>query len=352
MTKRARAAVGIALSCIVLGAIPGLIEVVFQGIGARAFAQWALQGSIYALCIGIPCWAIIPRVTCALQSRAFRVRIAALIAMLGFFSFAGCFAASLILLALHVVDAARFAGDFGFSLRISILITFATGSIATVIATLQSRLSAAKEELHQRQIAEERERKIAAEARFASLESRVHPHFLFNTLNSIAALVREDPVQAERTIEHLAALLRFSLDSEVAGVVKLREELRIVGDYLEIEKIRFGDRLRYRIESDANSEAQTVPALSVQTLVENSVKYAVGARREGAEIVVRATVREGRLRIEVSDDGPGFEPATSVKPGHGLDLVQRRLAALFGASASLEMTARDGHTLIAISFAA
>ena len=248
MKKRVRAAVGIALSCLVLGAIPGLIEVVFQGIGARAFAQRTLEGTIYALCIGIPCWAIIPRVTCALESRALWMRIAALVAMLGFFSFAGCFAASLILLALHVVDAARFAEDFGLSLRISILITFATGAIATAIGTLQSRLSEAKEELHRRQIAEERERKIAAEARFASLESRVHPHFLFNTLNSIAALVREDPAQAERTIERLAALLRFSLDSEVAGVVTLREELRIVRDYLEIEKVRFGDRLRYRID--------------------------------------------------------------------------------------------------------
>jgi sensor histidine kinase YesM len=336
---------------VALGAIPGLIKVVFQGIGAREFAQWTLHGTIYALCIGVPCRAVIPRVVHALEGRALWMRIAILVALLGCFAIAGSLAASLILLAIHVINRAGFARELRLSLRISALITFATGLIAAAICTLQSRLSKAKEELHQRQIAEERERKIAAEARFASLESRVHPHFLFNTLNSISQLVREDPAQAERTIERLAALLRFSLDSEVTGVVTLSEELGIVRAYLEIEKVRFGDRLRYGIEIEPQAEEQTVPALSIQTLVENSVKYAVGARREGAEISVRAFVRDGQLRIEVSDDGPGFDPSTSVKPGHGLDLVQRRLAALFGSSASLEMTVRDGRTLVVISIA-
>jgi LytS/YehU family sensor histidine kinase len=222
---------------------------------------------------------------------------------------------------------------------------YARGAKARYPAMLES----VKEQLHVRQIAEERERKIAAEARFASLESRVHPHFLFNTLNSISALVREDPAEAERMIERLSTLLRYSLDSEVAGVVALREELRIVRDYLEIEKVRFGDRLRYRIDADPAAELQQVPALSVQTLVENSVKYAVGAMQQGAEIVVLARFQNGRLRVEVSDDGPGFEPASSMKPGHGLDLLRQRLISLFGSSASLEMTARDGRTMVLIS---
>ena len=116
--------------------------------------------------------------------------------------------------------------------------------------------------------------------------------------------------------------------------------------------MRFGDRLRYRIQVDEAAESQQVPALSVQTLVENSVKYAVGALHEGAEIIISARLMNGRLRVEVSDDGPGFEPASSMKPGHGLDLLERRLASLFGSSASLEMIARDGHTLIAMSLLA
>jgi len=350
--KLAKTAGWIVLSSIAVGTIPGLIEVVFQNIGLREFGMWTLHGSIYSFCIGIPCWTLRPRVACALENRPAWMRIAMLVALLGSLAMAGSLAASLILVAIHQIDAAQFAAEFWFSLRIAFLMTFATGLILTIIATLQSRLSEARDELHRRQIAEERDRKIAAETRLASLESRVHPHFLFNTLNSIAALVRENPAQAERTIERLAALLRFSLDREIAGVVKVSEELRIVRDYMEIEKVRFGDRLRYRIEAEHPAEEQTVPALSIQTLAENSVKYAVGARREGAEIVIRAHLREGRLRIEVSDDGPGFEPSASFKPGHGLDLVRRRLAALFGSSASLEMSAHGGRMLVAISVAA
>ena len=229
------------------------------------------------------------------------------------------------------------------------MITFTVGILTLVIFTLQERLALTRRELHAREISEERERKTAAEARFASLESRVRPHFLFNTLNSISALIREDPSQAERMIERLSTLLRFSLDSELAGLVPLRQELTVVRDYLEIEKVRFGARLAYRIEADENAREQMVPALSVQTLVENSVKYAVGTKREGAEIVVSASVREGRLQIEVEDNGPGFGPPLSLKPGHGLDLLQRRLSSLFGSAASLEVSARDGRTMVTIS---
>jgi len=105
-------------------------------------------------------------------------------------------------------------------------------------------------------------------------------------------------------IERLSALLRYSLDSDVAGLVPLREELRVVGEYLGIEQVRFGLRLRYRIEAAEGAGERMVPALSVQTLVENSVKYAVGASRHGAEIVISAALQDGVLRVTVSDDGP------------------------------------------------
>ncbi len=339
----------IVISCIGMGAIPALLQAIFGSIDLRSFALSAFVGSIYALSIAIPCWAVIPYVLCRLDDRSLQVRLAAILPLLAVFTVTGALVTNFIALGLHIIDRASFAANFWMGLRISLLLTVIFTLANWGISTLQERLAQANAELHTRQIAEERERKIAAEARFASLESRVHPHFLFNTLNSISALVREDPAQAERTIERLATLLRFSLDSERDGVVTLREELRVVRDYLEIEKVRFGDRLRYRIEVDDAAESQQVPALSVQTLVENSVKYAVGALREGAEISISARLSNGRLRIEVADDGPGFEPAASLKPGHGLDLLERRLASLFGSSALLEMTARDGHTLIAMS---
>jgi two-component system, LytTR family, sensor histidine kinase AlgZ len=327
-----------------LGAIPGFIQLLFTGMSLRTFGVSVLHGAVYASCIGIPCWLALPGVLCRLEKLPLPLRVIGVIGVFGVFGVVGCLVANLLLMS----SGAGYLDSLG----VCLLITYTFGALSLIIQTLSSRLTSAKEELHTRQIAEERERKIAAEARFASLESRVHPHFLFNTLNSISALVQEDPAEAERMIERLSALLRFSLDSELAGVVALREELQIVRDYLEIQKVRFGQRLRFRIEVDPAAESQQVPALSVQTLVENSVKYAVGVRSEGAEIVVNARVQDGQLRVEVSDDGPGFEPVTSLKPGHGLDLLQRRLTTLFGSTASLEMTARDGWTRIAISLAA
>jgi len=272
-----------------------------------------------------------------------------MIGILGTFGVLGCIAANLILVALRVMPAGELGVTILASMKVCLLITFTGGLLTTTILTLQGNVARMKEELHARTLAEEVQRKIAAEARFASLESRVHPHFLFNTLNSISALVREDPAEAERMIERLAALLRFSLDSQHDGVVPLREELRVVKDYLEIEKVRFGARLRYRIEASEAAEARMVPALSVQTLVENSVKFAVGTKREGTEIVVSAEIEGGRLRVAVRDDGPGFDPAAKRKAGHGLDLLERRLKSLFGDSTAFEMDGTEGRAVVAFS---
>ena len=117
----------------------------------------------------------------------------------------------------------------------------------------------------------------------------MQPHFLFNTLNSIAALVHDDPAGAERMTGQLASLLRSSLDSTATPLVPLDDELRVVRAYLDIERVRFGDRLRYSVDAAATAPAPAlVPRMALQTLVENSVKYAVSPRREGASIAVRA----------------------------------------------------------------
>src|SRR5205814_9509341 len=127
-------------------------------------------------------------------------------------------------------------------------------------------------------------------AQLTSLESRVQPHFLFNTLNSISALIREDPRAAERMVERLAALLRDSLEMNRTRLVPLSRELRIVQDYLEIEKTRYGDRLRYSIDVAADLDDPEVPPFCLQPLVENRVKHVVSHRRVGAERMVSADV--------------------------------------------------------------
>ena len=188
-------------------------------------------------------------------------------------------------------------------------------------------------------------RRLAAEAQLASLESRVNPHFLFNTLNSIAALTHSNPSGAEQMTNQLASLMRSSLDS-ASPLVPLGEEIDLVRTYLAIERVRFGDRLRYTIDVDENVPT-LVPRLSLQTLVENSVKYAVSTRRNGASISIAGVAQDGFTRIEVEDDGPGFDPRTP-SDGRGLALLRARLVMSFGSAARLDVQSRPGCTRVAI----
>lgn len=327
-----------------LGLIPAALAVLFSPVNWASLRETALVGMLFSNLIGIPCWLLVPRMLNRMRGASLLKRSGATVLVLAACSIVGCAVANLILLACGVVSPGQFARAMSWNLRICMLITLTYGLLTTIISTLEYQL-------REKQASEERAQKIAVEARFASLESRVHPHFLFNTLNSISALVREDPAQAERMIERLSALLRFSLDSELAALVPLSEELRVVRDYLEIEQVRFGDRLRFAIEAAHGTASRQVPPLSVQTLVENSVKYAVGTQREGAEIRIRAWMEGTELKIEVSDDGPGFDAAVSRKPGHGLDLLERRLSALFGPGGKLTTAAGNGRMRVEISVA-
>src|SRR5260370_15757962 len=132
---------------------------------------------------------------------------------------------------------------------------------------MRSRLEETTLQLRTKELERERALKRATEAQLASLESRIHPHFLFNTLNSISSLIPEDPARAEKLLEQMAALLRFSLDASQSGLVPLSRELKIVTDYLEIERARCGDRLRYHFDVAANAGDAKVPPFACPTLV-------------------------------------------------------------------------------------
>lgn len=190
--------------------------------------------------------------------------------------------------------------------------------------------------LRQKEIDEANAKTLATEAQLASLESRIHPHFLFNTLNSIAALIRENPHEAEKMVEKLAALLRYSLDSNAGSLVSLEKELEITRKYLEIEKARFGDRLSYKIETGDEFKKLKVPMLSLQTLVENSIKHVASKSSKQTEISVSAKYDGANFQIEVNDNGAGFS-AAELKEGHGLDNLQKRLKNIFGENADLEI---------------
>ena len=220
------------------------------------------------------------------------------------------------------------------SLRLAALLTIAAGLTIGIYSTLRERLEETTLQLRTKELERERALKLATEAQLASLESRIHPHFLFNTLNSISSLIPEDPARAERLVEQMAALLRFSLDANQSGLVPLASELKIVGDYLEIERARFGERLRYQIDVPADLNDSRIPPLSLQTLVENSVKYAIAPQRAGGEIRITGARSNGDFRVEVSD--PARRSSWNRRlPGTGSTISKDRLSTLFGDRAAL-----------------
>jgi two-component system sensor histidine kinase AlgZ len=241
-----------------------------------------------------------------------------------------------LLTAAGVFRAGAYAAQLADALRVALPLGGGIGLAVYAYESSRSELARARAEVAQKALAEERALALAREAQLASLAARVRPHFLFNTLNTVAHLVREDPALAEKTVEGLGALLRFSLDAHERDLVPLGLELEMTAHYLSIQRARFGRRLRYELDVPPALEGALVPPLSAQTLVENSVKYAAAARREGSGVRVIAREEGGSLRVEVSDDGPGVCEG-DLKPGHGLDLLRSRLAALFGPGARLEL---------------
>ena len=128
----------------------------------------------------------------------------------------------------------------------------------------------------------------------------------------------------------------FLRDSQQAPVVRLRDELRLVNDYLEIERTRFGSRLRFQIDAPPELTSAEVPAYALQTLIENSMKHAIATRREGGFIAVRIAREGDSLVVEVRDDGPGFS-RDALRAGHGLEMLEQRLEALYGSMAAIEI---------------
>ena len=312
---------------------------------AEAFAVALLFSSVIAPMLAV----VMPRVAGAVRGRfAFPIDWMVLVATMVGLATAGSFLAILILASIGYLEGAGIIATWmAGSLKVSILITLTFGIFTTVLESMRSRLNEATVALRTKERDEAEARRLTAEAQLASIESRVQPHFLFNTLNSIAALVHDDPAGAERMTGQLAALLRSALDSTATPLVTLDDELRVVRAYLDIERVRFGDRLRYSVALGEGTAQQLVPRMALQTLVENSVKYAVSPRPRGGSIVVRASSDNGRVRVSVEDDGPGFDAAHRLA-GHGLDLLTGRLAMLYGDRASLGVDSHPGSTTVTI----
>ena len=178
----------------------------------------------------------------------------------------------------------------------------------------------------------EEQQRLLMQARLDALTSQINPHFLFNTLNSVASLIRIDQETARQLVFKLSTILRRLLRKQEAFTA-LREELSFIDDYLSIEVLRFGDKLRIVKEIDPQTLDVLVPSMLLQPIVENSIKHGLSPKIDGGKIWLRSAIRGGRLQLELEDDGVGIKPDAMpdiFQRGIGVSNVYERLRVLFG----------------------
>jgi LytS/YehU family sensor histidine kinase len=184
-------------------------------------------------------------------------------------------------------------------------------------------------------------------ARLAALQSQLNPHFLFNSLNTIAVLTRDgDSVAATRVIEQLSEVLRSTLGRAETNEVSLDDELELVRQYLAVEQARFSDRLRPEFNIDPALLSAVVPNFALQHLVENAIRHGIARRIDSGRVVISARRDGDTLELAVEDDGAGLGAPGNGK-GHGLENTRERLRTLYGDRASLDVTAAPGQGTIA-----
>jgi LytS/YehU family sensor histidine kinase len=169
---------------------------------------------------------------------------------------------------------------------------------------------------------------------------QLDPHFLFNTLNGIMALIQENPQAAQRTVARLSEFLRLTLENSGVQEVPMQKELEFLDRYLQIEQLRFGDRLTVQQDVDPATLGGLVPSLILQPLVENAIKHGVAERRGPATILIQAARDDGRLVIHVRDNGGGI-PSTP-QEGIGLTNTRQRLQRLYGDEHVFELSSLEG----------
>jgi two-component system LytT family sensor kinase len=186
------------------------------------------------------------------------------------------------------------------------------------------------------------------EARLEALSRQINPHFLFNTLNSVAALIRQEPEQARQVVYKLSKILRRLLRQQ-ENLTPLRDELSFIDDYLAIEMVRFGDKLRFVKEIDPETRDMLVPSMLLQPIVENSIRHGLSSKVDGGVIHVRSSVNEGRLRVQIEDNGVGIPEgklARLFEQGIGVSNVNERLKVLFGDDYKMWIDSRLGEGTI------
>ena len=218
---------------------------------------------------------------------------------------------------------------------LGIMISFIVQAVMFLIDGMELRAREGK-------LREELAKGDALQARLDALQARTHPHFLFNSLNVIAELIAVDADRAEQAIETLSDLMRYAIQSTRERMVPLTAEFEAVENYLSLERLRYGDRLRVQIEIEPDVRQLAIPPLCLQPIAENAVLHGIATREEGGELKIRAERSDDALMLSVEDDGSG--PGTSSHTGTGTAMVdlRARLELLYGDRGKLVAGERVG----------
>jgi len=280
--------------------------------------------------------------TCAvvLQPRLRRFAPALRLAIVGLALLSGSAGGSVAVLTFYPLFVLRDPRQAIAVVAINGILALIVGGVAYGYEGMRLRLQDSLRELREVRLVESRLREEAARAQLAALQARINPHFFFNTLNTIASLLEEDPDKAQQVVQALAGLFRYTLKAADAGPVALAEELSFIREYVAIEQARFGERLRVSWQIGANASALLVPGLILQPLVENAVGHGIAPLARGGRLSITGRVEGEVLLLEVADDGSGFSGpgAALVRDGHGLANVKQRLDSCYSGRATLRLT--------------
>jgi two-component system, LytTR family, sensor kinase len=224
------------------------------------------------------------------------------------------------------------ANGFYFFSRVVVALNFPGDLLRYCLIAATYHALAYYGEARRRDVAQAQLAQRLAEARLESLEARLQPHFLFNALNAIAALIKKDPSGATLMVGQLSDLLRAALNGDVAREVTLAGELRLLDQYVAIQRARFSDRLTFSIDAPPETLGAYVPQMLLQPIVENAIHHGIGPRESPGRVSLHATRANSTLRLVVRDDGVGYGSAPASLKGTGLGLrsTQARLTHFYG----------------------
>lgn len=227
------------------------------------------------------------------------------------------------------------------TLAFSFLMGILFSAIFSGYFVLRNRLEQKMLRIKEMELENERLKRIELEARMSDLQAKLNPHFLFNVLNTTAALIYDDPAKAEQSIVRLSSLYRRMLSLSSQTFVPIGEEVELVSDFLELEMLRFSDLLNYRVIVPETLKNEKIPALLIEPLVENVFKHCLEPTRKSLKLEVGIRKDDRYIVISVADNGPGFN-VEKTGFGFGLYSVQERLRLLFGDNHTFNISSREG----------